>query len=422
MGDRSGIEWTDATWNPTSGCTKVSQGCKHCYAERVFPRAYAKSGRAFTDVAQHPDRLGQPLRWQRPRRIFVDSMSDLFHEAIPFDYIDSVFGVMALARQHTFQVLTKRPARMLEWFNQARSRPAIVECACSAMLEATGILERRPFDRDEAMALAGQGWPLPNVWLGVSVEDQATADERIPLLLATPATVRFLSMEPLLGPVDVFPYIRKTIGDPLSSPLDWVIVGGESGPKARPMHPDWARSLRDQCAAAGVPFFFKQWGEWRPICEGGGSWYRYLYRSRRLAREGENQAALDELWGQTCTVPQLVLHNNGAHQEVTARDSFLQGRAPMHAFRVGKAAAGRDSRWDRALGVPPMSKTNTRWVEVTVIRRSKFDNGWEVSSTEDGTRAWVNDDRILDVEDTLGEGVVTKIELSNGYADLKELP
>lgn len=234
MADKTGIEWTDATWNPVTGCAKVSQGCKHCYAEREWPRmtklvpAYA--GRDFTDVRCHPERLDQPLRWQKPRMIFVNSMSDLFHPDVPDDFIERVFETMATAHHHTFQVLTKRADRMYEF---CRDLPFI----------------------------------LPNVWLGVSVEDQAAADERIPHLLRTPAAVRWISAEPLLGPVDLERWINpvsQVFGTLHQAPLalSWVVAGGESGPKARPMHPQWARDLRDQCAAAGVPFLFKQWGEW----------------------------------------------------------------------------------------------------------------------------------------------------------------
>ncbi|MBI2307547.1 MAG: phage Gp37/Gp68 family protein [Rhodocyclales bacterium] len=248
MADKTKIEWADATWNPVTGCSKVSQGCKHCYAERQWPRmtrlvpSYA--GRDFTDVACHADRLDQPLRWKKPRRVFVNSMSDLFHEVVPDDFILSVFVTMAAARQHTFQILTKRPARMLDLMTRWK---------------AAGLLLRE-----------GCGVELRNVWLGVSVEDQATADERIPLLLQTPAAVRWISAEPLLGPVDL---TATPAGDILcrcggcmemtpDTRIDWVVAGGESGKNARPMHPAWARSLRDQCAAAGVPFLFKQWGEW----------------------------------------------------------------------------------------------------------------------------------------------------------------
>jgi protein gp37 len=255
MSDKTRIEWTDATWNPVTGCTKVSDGCKHCYAERQWARLAANPatryhGRKFTDVQEHGDILDQPLRWKKPRRIFVDGMSDLFHPDVSDRFIADVFGVMAACPQHTFQVLTKRPERMRK----------LIGAGCMGRFES---------DAEEAAALytdALPDWPLPNVWLGVSVEDQATADERIPLLLDTPAAVRWVSCEPLLGPVDLRPYLDWSFAfaDMSRPDLDWVVVGGESGPKARPIHPDWVRSLRDQCAAADVPFLFKQWGEWLP--------------------------------------------------------------------------------------------------------------------------------------------------------------
>lgn len=278
MGDRSSIEWTDATWNPVSGCSKVSQGCKHCYAERLFPRPYP--GRKFTDLRVHPERLDQPLRWARPRRIFVNSMSDLFHEDVPDSFIDAVFGVMCMTPQHTYQILTKRPERMLKYFEIGNAR------VFYWALQACGVIQRmNACSSEDAASIAhdrGQrAFPLPNVWLGVSVENQETADERIPHLLATPAAVRFLSCEPLIGPVSFrwAPYYYRATGETYRRYLErvgsvdefealrklsWVIVGGESGPRARPMHPDWARCLRDQCVAAGVPFFFKQWGEHAP--------------------------------------------------------------------------------------------------------------------------------------------------------------
>jgi protein gp37 len=247
MSGKTQIEWTEATWNPVTGCAKVSQGCKNCYAERDWARLSANTqtvyyGRAFTDVRCHPERLDQPLRWTKPRLIFVNSMSDLFHQDVPDEFIAEVFVTMAKCPQHTFQILTKRPGRMYELLSNA-------------------------------LPYAGPKWPLPNVWLGVSVEDQASADARIPLLLRAPAAVRWISAEPLLALVDLrlmarsygFPQHIARDGRAIGMPqgLHWVVAGGESGPKARPMHPDWLRSLRDQCQAAGVPFFFKQWGEWR---------------------------------------------------------------------------------------------------------------------------------------------------------------
>ena len=214
MGDKSAIEWTDATWNPVTGCTKLSPGCKHCYAERLAGRLQAmrnpRYGNGF-GLTLHPDQLALPLKWRQPRRIFVNSMSDLFHEAIPEYFIREVFSVMARAHWHVFQVLTKRAQRLAE---------------LAPNLE----------------------WPS-NVWQGVSIEDAEYVD-RIANLRAVPAAVRFLSIEPLLGPMPKLS-LRG---------IHWVIVGGESGPHARPMQPQWATGIKNQCVAAGVPFFFKQWG------------------------------------------------------------------------------------------------------------------------------------------------------------------
>lgn len=291
MADKTGIEWTDATWNPVTGCAKVSAGCKHCYAERDWGRLQhlpAYAGRAFTDVLTHADRLVQPIRWAKRRMIFVNSMSDLFHPAVPDGFIDSVFGVMWACLYgrneqdgHIFQVLTKRADRMRDYMRADRREA----WATAAVHHGGGIDPDGIYDQ----VLSFEG-PHPRIWLGVSVEDQATADERIPMLLDTPAAVRWISAEPLLGPVDLSPaYLpcpnaEYVIMDPETGGyeccsscdytgisdeigIDWVVVGGESGPKARPMHPEWARGLRDQCAAAGVPFLFKQWGEWAPRSE-----------------------------------------------------------------------------------------------------------------------------------------------------------
>ena len=255
---KSKIDWTDKVWNPITGCTKISPGCANCYAERMAKRQAGRNGYPADDpfnVTLHYDRLEMPMKWTKPWRVFVNSMSDLFHPDVPFDFVRAVWAQMALARKHTFQVLTKRPARMKEFFDWMALQEFRVESY------------------------------LPNVWVGVSVEDQVRADERIPLLLQTPVAIRFVSVEPMLGPVDLYngdPDTRlgghkatQTFigdwwepGDDLKGPsrhgLDWVICGGESGPSARPMHPDWVRSLCDQCQAAEVPFFFKQWGEWAP--------------------------------------------------------------------------------------------------------------------------------------------------------------
>jgi protein gp37 len=275
------IEWTDEVFNPVTGCTKVSAGCKNCYAERIFPRGHTGS---FSEVLCHLERLDQPLHWRKPRRIFVCSMGDLFHPDVPEEFIDQVFAVMALCPQHTFQVLTKRPERMRVYFvNPADVRDRVSGAIIDARITPRNALFRgQPSPAGIAEGIR-KGWrpiQFPNVWLGVSCENQEAADERIPLLLQTPAAVRFVSVEPMLGPIsfrwakwdnwrDVNGCRRRVVNEyDGMRMLDWIICGGESGPNARPINPDWARSLRDQCQAAVVPFFFKQWGEWREAKDG----------------------------------------------------------------------------------------------------------------------------------------------------------
>ena len=269
MSENSLIEWTSATWNPLLGCHKCSEGCKLCYAIRTAWRlqhnpnptiaaAYAGLVEQRADSSLNwtgkinllHSRLQEPMSWRKPRRIFVNSQSDLFHPDVPDLFIDQVFAVMAACPQHTFQVLTKRPARMAEWVKEAELRVAEVG-------------EQLASDNGWCHAHEGGAWPLPNVWLGVSVENQRAAEDRIPHLLQTPAAVRFLSCEPLLGPLNLADGLGL-MGCP--GDLDWIICGGESGPGARPMHPHWPRSLREQCKEAGVAFFFKQWGEHIPLC------------------------------------------------------------------------------------------------------------------------------------------------------------
>jgi protein gp37 len=295
MSAGTSIEWTDATWNPIRGCSRVSAGCKNCYAERMAVRMSGPGqwGRGFAEggprsgrrggwtgkVALIPEKLADPLRWKKPRRVFVNSMSDLFHEALPNEAIAAVFGAMAAAPWHTFQVLTKRASRMASWFtwyesdhNKGRYRhPEIIEHAAATARragEVLGLLQAGPLDRVAdllcvaANASAGQDtWPLQNVHVGVSVEDQAAAEERVPLLLKTPAAVRWVSYEPALGPVD-FTAIESPDGKTF---LDWIVVGGESGPGARPFDVAWARSVLQQCRErsreeSGVPVFVKQLG------------------------------------------------------------------------------------------------------------------------------------------------------------------
>lgn len=287
MSDKTGISWTDATWNPIRGCSRVSEGCRNCYAEamagrccdpgqpyeglvklvvkeKVLRRDFAdgrvelskretRETRWTGEVRFVADHLSDPLRWRRPRKIFVNSMSDLFHESLTNEQIAAVFGVMATAPRHTFQVLTKRARRMREWFEWVDLR-----CEHGLAMFPNDDKDWRArqmlfsASRRAGVELPhhhGGAWPLPNVWLGVSVENQAAADERIPELLRTPSALRFLSCEPLLGPLDVSPHL---------GPMHWVITGCESGAGARPCDVEWLRSLRDQCAEADVPFFLKQ--------------------------------------------------------------------------------------------------------------------------------------------------------------------
>jgi protein gp37 len=299
------IAWTDRTWNPVRGCSRVSSGCTRCYAETVAAR-FSGPGLAYEGLARWhvrggpiaaedtklwapgerearwtgkirlvPEALDEPLRWRKPQRIFVNSMSDLFHEEVPDEFIDRVFAVMAIAPRHTFQVLTKRPERMRAYL-AGRGRHEGIARAAFDLVQAGRV---RGWDWKSFRGGAEMPWPLPNVHLGVSVEDQAAADERIPLLLKTPAVVRFISAEPLLGRVDLHSIelpseYNITVTTPgrisaltrdhedrfYSAPaaLDWVIVGGESGPKARPTDVAWIRSIVEQCRAASVPCFVKQ--------------------------------------------------------------------------------------------------------------------------------------------------------------------
>lgn len=288
MADNSSIEWTDATWNPITGCSVVSPGCTNCYAMRLAGTRLqhhpsragltrdSKAGPAWTgEVRFNEQWLDQPLRWKRPRRVFTCAHGDLFHESVPDEWIDQVFAVMALAPQHTFQVLTKRAKRMRSYMTGGGALPWLRARISDAAFKTNGV--------GSAFRAKEAPWPLPNVWLGVSAEDQQRADQRIPDLLATPAAVRWVSAEPLLGQIALgqidpsegdtrrinattgevwYPGCGSVSSQTLSGPrIDWVVAGGESGPGARPMHPTWARSLRDQCAAGGVPFHFKQWGE-----------------------------------------------------------------------------------------------------------------------------------------------------------------
>ncbi len=292
MADKSNIEWTEQTWNPIVGCSILTPGCTNCYAMKMAARLQKmnRTGGSNSNYVNHydgttksvngnvvwtgklaiaPDKIFlQPLSRKPPTTYFVNSMGDLFHEDCPDEWIDKVFAVMALAPQHTFQVLTKRADRMQYYMKLLYPRShAVAKAAVHLGVwdDADGIYDNVEQSLHE---------PLPNVWLGVSTERQQEADERIPELLQTPAAIRFISAEPLLGPIDLIgtlarfqdgPIAKRQCAVPLGRQLiDWVIAGGESGHNARPMSIQWARELRDQCGSAGVPFFFKQFGEWRP--------------------------------------------------------------------------------------------------------------------------------------------------------------
>src|SRR5690606_9421890 len=294
------IEWTDETWNPVVGCSPVSEGCRNCYAAREAIRLAGNPnpevsgpyigtaemrglGRfrrpVFTGIVRGVEgRLTEPLRWKKPRRVFVNSMSDLFHPAVPFEVVDRVFAVMAITPRHVYQVLTKRPDRMAEYMNGLDPERVINAAGdlfgdegwswVSNWMEGWSRPHEVPDDGNPCNGTVKR-WPLPNVWLGTSVEDQAAADERIPHLIETPAAVRFLSCEPLLGPVDLSSWIGNP---PVCGPgsertwlpdeagVDWVIVGGESGPKARPCDVQWILRIVKQCKRAAVPVFVKQLG------------------------------------------------------------------------------------------------------------------------------------------------------------------
>jgi protein gp37 len=294
-----GISWTDTTWNPVRGCSRVSPGCDHCYAMGQAHR-FSGAGGAYeglttirrgkvdwSGVARFvPKELDKPLRWRKPQRIFVNSMSDLFHHSLTNEEIAAVFGVMAAAPRHTFQILTKRPERMVEWFKWVNSEPTGLRhrrrwpnftCADNA---STALL-RSTWMGGPLQVNGSEQWPLPHVWLGVSVENQATADERIPLLLKCPAAVRFISAEPLLGPIDLTDIVTRVSPgvehhrdalycdvdaeddkDWHGATLGWVIAGGESGPGARPCALEWLESVVAQCRAARVPCFVKQLGSY----------------------------------------------------------------------------------------------------------------------------------------------------------------
>lgn len=265
----SKIEWTDETLNPIR---------------------YAAQDRDQVELFLDETVLRKPLRWRKPRMVFVCSMTDLFADFIPDDWIDQMFAMMALCPQHTFQILTKRPEQAKLYFGRLDDEPWRLAVEAGNLLDGQWIWNEGKRHREKIEALVDE-WtsahayaPLPNVWFGVSVEDQATADARVPILLDTPAAIRWVSYEPALGPVD-FSCLESGEADNLPR-LDWIVAGGESGNDAQPCHPYWIRDVRDQCQAAGVPFFFKQWGEWVPQSQAPEGLWLGAYRSLSLDRPG----------------------------------------------------------------------------------------------------------------------------------------
>ena len=466
MSETSKIEWTDATWNVVTGCTKVSPGCDNCYAETFAERWRGTAGHHFEngfDITLRPERLALPLRWRKPRRVFVNSMSDLFHKDIPDDFIARVFAIMALTPQHTYQILTKRHARMRSLIGgpcKCGHQPGEHLRSAMAWAVSKANPNRVPGVPDNAEQLVyGRGiWPLPNVWLGVSVENQKWADIRVPALLDTPAAVRFLSCEPLLGPVDLANWmppvspvpaagaprtwaewswpdwvptpVREAIEDfwgpraartpqewirdmhqqgapafgstvwlpdgfgsnaPLikgrfvhawnnigrliredgtfaytsfhhglerrkQQSISWVIAGGESGHRARAMHPDWARRLRNQAVAADVPFFFKQHGEWGPapfivrVCDPEAGWHGTGEELAAAKADSEARGATHVHtgnWYEEDGERRYHLHEIGHKPWSLERCGLPEGTAAIR--RWGKKRAGRelDGRtWD----------------------------------------------------------------------------
>ena len=409
MATTTSIEWADKTWSPIIGCDRVSPGCDSCYAittahirtsnpHPAIAAAFAgtthkNNGRIdWTGrINQLEDRLTQPLSWKKPAKVFVNSQSDLFHKNVDTDFIAKVFAIMALTPQHTYQVLTKRHARM---------RAVLTDtCTCgNGHAPGTHLRSRMAWavskanpnripgvPNDAEQRVNDAPWPLPNAWLGVSVENQKWADIRIPALLDTPAAIRFLSCEPLLGPIDLFGPIVPGRGRPkltywldgrpgwgpeqtddrgriyqqiaVGPRIDWVIVGGESGRKARAMHPDWARSLRDQCTTADIPYFFKQWGEWGPapfivrVCDPHTGWQGTDEELAAAKADSEARGATHVHTGHSRDENgerSYWLHEIGHKPWSLERVGLPEGTAAIR--RWGKKRAGRelDGRtWDQ---------------------------------------------------------------------------
>ena len=377
MSENTKIEWADHTFNPWVGCTKVSPDCDHCYAEGWAKRS------GMVQWGTHADRRRTseanwrlPIKWNAQAgrlgvryRVFCASLADVFDNEVPDKWRADLFELIEATPHLDWLLLTKRIGNV---------RPMMAEVA------------HRLFwmDRLDTGALP------PNVWLGATICNQEEADRDIPKLLAVPAAKRFLSMEPLLGEVDLRHLnkdrevdevdclqpdtweaeiarwrdtdegweeqfedhygvdLSSRLSGPMHPGVDWVIVGGESGHGARPMHPDWVTGLRDQCLATGTPFLFKQWGEWKPINQMDPAEHGPLYVSKVKAKPHEDQGNLDDIYGRKCTVPYTVVHLDGSTHDITAPLAFLQGSGAMQAFKVGKKATGRMLEGREWNGVP----------------------------------------------------------------------
>jgi len=332
MAENSKIEWCHHTFNPWTGCTKIGPGCDHCYAEGWAKRSgIVQWGPGAERRRTSEANWKQPIKWNAEAerlgvryRVFCASLADVFDNEVPAEWRADLFDLIAKTPNLDWLLVTKR----------------------------VGNVERMVMDALRTMFVRTNQepttWPWANVWLGITVVNQAEADRDIPKLLKIPAAVRFLSMEPLLGCVDLSqwldliqyddgaPWMRRNIGH-LHDMLDWVIVGGRD----RPMHPKWVRDIRDQCEAAGVPMMLKQWGEWKPISQMDESEHGGLYKSCVIAKPHENQSNLDDIYGRRCTVPSTVLHANGSTHDITEPMAFMQGTEAMQIFRIGKKTAGR---------------------------------------------------------------------------------
>lgn len=355
MSTETGIGWTDSTFNPWMGCTAVSPACDHCYAQTLVEGRFKRAewGPGKPRVRTSPTNWKLPLQWEREheafyrehgrnRRVFCASLADVFDNEVDPAWRADLFRLIAATPHLTWQLLTKRIGNAAKMIFEAHA--------------------------DAVFNHSAPAWPWANVWIGATICNQQEADRDIPKLLAVPAAKRFLSIEPMLGAIDLTD-VREAIGtrgrvchlntieaknaNPAHAELvaafgpdypyeriDWVIAGGESGNHARPSHPDWLRSLRDQCAAAGVPFFFKQWGEWKPICEMRELEHQALYRSRVLAKPHEDQANIDDIYGRDCTVQLTIIHADGSLHDAAEPMAFRQEKDAMATFRIGTKASG----------------------------------------------------------------------------------